>query len=426
MSPDPRLRRRDPRARSATTRSGCPGSLPSIRRGDEVLLVQALRQRPVDAGHRHRGPGGGAGGRGRARGDGGDRRADPRGPARLHVRARPDRARQRRPGVLPRPHLRLHLARGRGPRRRRRVDRGALVADRRACPPMGEVMLARIEAALSDEREARFVAAESDPAPTTPEPTAPRRATRAHRPGPRSRRLPRRLGRRAARPRPAGRAVFVAPHHHRAGRAGGAERRRGPSWRSTSPSACPTAADARPTPRLAGCWSASRRRSSPPRPAPRSRQTTYAEGREANLAATGGRTSVSAQAYALREKVLQVDAWVRSRPGVRVIEVHPEVSFARMAGAPCWRARRTPTESRCSPRGAGRARHHGARPSFARRRLRRGRPARRVRGGLDRRTSLARRRRVVPGRPGGLLRRHPRRDLGVRPSVPQPECVRTP
>ena len=61
---------------------------------------------------------------------------------------------------------------------------------------------------------------------------------------------------------------------------------------------------------------------------------TYAEGRAANLAATDGRTSVSAQAYALREKVLQVDAWVRSRPDVAVIEVHPEVSFTRMAGAP--------------------------------------------------------------------------------------------
>ena len=61
---------------------------------------------------------------------------------------------------------------------------------------------------------------------------------------------------------------------------------------------------------------------------------SYAEARAANLAATGGRTSVSAQAYALREKVLQVDAWVRSQPGVEVIEVHPEISFARMAGAP--------------------------------------------------------------------------------------------
>ncbi|MBC2933133.1 DUF429 domain-containing protein [Nocardioides sp. zg-1228] len=61
---------------------------------------------------------------------------------------------------------------------------------------------------------------------------------------------------------------------------------------------------------------------------------TYELARAANLAATDGRTSVSAQAYALREKVLQVDAWVRGRPGVLVIEVHPELSFARMAGAP--------------------------------------------------------------------------------------------
>jgi predicted RNase H-like nuclease/ADP-ribose pyrophosphatase YjhB (NUDIX family) len=61
---------------------------------------------------------------------------------------------------------------------------------------------------------------------------------------------------------------------------------------------------------------------------------TYAEAREANLAATDGRTSVSAQAYALRDKVLQVDAWVRSGPGAQVIEVHPEVSFARMADGP--------------------------------------------------------------------------------------------
>ena len=60
---------------------------------------------------------------------------------------------------------------------------------------------------------------------------------------------------------------------------------------------------------------------------------TYEEARAANLAATDGRTSVSAQAYALRDKVLQVDAWVRSRPGVQVIEVHPEASFARMTGA---------------------------------------------------------------------------------------------
>ncbi|RYC13242.1 DUF429 domain-containing protein [Nocardioides zhouii] len=69
---------------------------------------------------------------------------------------------------------------------------------------------------------------------------------------------------------------------------------------------------------------------------------SYEAGRAANLAATDGRTSVSAQAYALREKVLQVDDWVRGRPGVEVIEVHPEVSFARMAGSPILARKKDP------------------------------------------------------------------------------------
>ncbi len=43
---------------------------------------------------------------------------------------------------------------------------------------------------------------------------------------------------------------------------------------------------------------------------------------------------VGAQAFALRPKILEVDAWVRSRPTVEVVEVHPEVSFAEMAGRP--------------------------------------------------------------------------------------------
>jgi predicted RNase H-like nuclease/ADP-ribose pyrophosphatase YjhB (NUDIX family) len=73
---------------------------------------------------------------------------------------------------------------------------------------------------------------------------------------------------------------------------------------------------------------------------------SYAAAREANLTATGGRTSVSAQAYALREKVLQVDAWVRSRPGVEVVEVHPELSFARMAGSPVLASKKDPGGAR--------------------------------------------------------------------------------
>jgi len=42
---------------------------------------------------------------------------------------------------------------------------------------------------------------------------------------------------------------------------------------------------------------------------------------------------VSAQAFALRHKLLEVDAWVRCTD-TRVVEVHPEVSFATLAGTP--------------------------------------------------------------------------------------------
>ena len=42
---------------------------------------------------------------------------------------------------------------------------------------------------------------------------------------------------------------------------------------------------------------------------------------------------ISRQAHGLRAKILQVDQWVRHAP-CRVAEVHPEVSFARLAGAP--------------------------------------------------------------------------------------------
>jgi predicted RNase H-like nuclease len=50
---------------------------------------------------------------------------------------------------------------------------------------------------------------------------------------------------------------------------------------------------------------------------------------------------VGAQAFALRDRILEVDAWLRARPTVDVVEVHPEVSFATMAGAGLP-AKRTP------------------------------------------------------------------------------------
>ena len=43
---------------------------------------------------------------------------------------------------------------------------------------------------------------------------------------------------------------------------------------------------------------------------------------------------VGAQAFALKAKILEVDAWLRTRPTVDVVEVHPEVSFTAMTGAP--------------------------------------------------------------------------------------------
>ena len=177
-----------------------------------------------------------------------------------------------------------------------------------ALPPMSDIMTARIEAATSGETAARFVApagADDEAPPPVLAPPAPvlgvdacpagwvgvvidpqRRAVglrraRHHR--------PRRPGPRAAR-RPGGR----GRHPDRAARRGRTRR---------------------PTPRPAARSSARPRRCSPPRCAPRVEAATYEEARAANLAATGGRTSVSAQAYALREKVLQVDAWVRGRPG---------------------------------------------------------------------------------------------------------------
>lgn len=55
----------------------------------------------------------------------------------------------------------------------------------------------------------------------------------------------------------------------------------------------------------------------------------------------GSGQGVGAQAFALRAKILEVDAWLRARPTLEVIEVHPEVSFAEMAGAPLLANKRT-------------------------------------------------------------------------------------
>ena len=50
---------------------------------------------------------------------------------------------------------------------------------------------------------------------------------------------------------------------------------------------------------------------------------------------------VGAQAFALRDKIVEVDTWLRTRPTVLVVEVHPEVSFAAMTGAPILESKKT-------------------------------------------------------------------------------------
>ena len=49
---------------------------------------------------------------------------------------------------------------------------------------------------------------------------------------------------------------------------------------------------------------------------------------------------ISRQAFALQAKILQVDNWVRQTRH-RVVEVHPEASFAQLAGAPLHSAKST-------------------------------------------------------------------------------------
>ena len=50
---------------------------------------------------------------------------------------------------------------------------------------------------------------------------------------------------------------------------------------------------------------------------------------------------VGAQAFALRHKIVEVDAWLRTRPTVTVLEIHPEVSFAAMTGSPILASKKT-------------------------------------------------------------------------------------
>ncbi|HSH59636.1 MAG TPA: DUF429 domain-containing protein [Acidimicrobiales bacterium] len=65
---------------------------------------------------------------------------------------------------------------------------------------------------------------------------------------------------------------------------------------------------------------------------------THAQATQAGMARTG--TGISRQAYALRNKILEVERWLPQSP-FPVYEVHPEVSFAVMLGTPARAGKKT-------------------------------------------------------------------------------------
>lgn len=65
---------------------------------------------------------------------------------------------------------------------------------------------------------------------------------------------------------------------------------------------------------------------------------THAEATAASLRETGA--GLSRQAYALARKILEVERWLPTAP-CPVYEVHPEVSFAVMLGAPARASKKT-------------------------------------------------------------------------------------
>ena len=201
-------------------------------------------------------------------------------------------------------------------------------------PPMAPVMLERIEAALSEESAARFIGGGSEAEVREPEPLRPGRPV---------------LGVDAC---PSGWVgVLVQPDGRLTVHSAASIAALVSLVRETAepavvaidipiglPDTGGRAADAQARGQLVGKGSSVF--TTPTRAA--FEAETYEQARAANLAATGGAASVSAQAYALRTKVLDVDSWVRSGPRTEVIEVHPELSFTRLAGSPVLAGKKTP------------------------------------------------------------------------------------
>ena len=66
--------------------------------------------------------------------------------------------------------------------------------------------------------------------------------------------------------------------------------------------------------------------------------TTYDEANQ--LAREINDAGISRQAYALQKKILEVDRWIGTAP-CAVYEVHPELSFAHLAGEPVTASKKT-------------------------------------------------------------------------------------
>lgn len=66
---------------------------------------------------------------------------------------------------------------------------------------------------------------------------------------------------------------------------------------------------------------------------------SYAAASAVNRRLTG--EGLSRQAYALRARIFDVEQWLATAPSAAVLEVHPEVSFAQLTGAPMPHPKRT-------------------------------------------------------------------------------------
>lgn len=66
---------------------------------------------------------------------------------------------------------------------------------------------------------------------------------------------------------------------------------------------------------------------------------TYGEANEVNRQRLG--KGISQQAYGLRRRIMEVDAWLRQDLDLVVAEVHPEASFTELAGQPVMSRKRS-------------------------------------------------------------------------------------